>query len=158
MSHYWHMDTGGNEGHAGMDGASVTTSQALDVIERELGPFVGAFLLGIPTPLNEARRGGGLDESPPEDLMRRIVNGYEVTRYLVGALGRSTAVAWLFGANSRLDGQAPIQVLGQSDDAGDIDAAVQAARQFALTRHAPPTPVEDLLTDDDFDVLRDATL
>lgn len=152
------MSSGRDEAATGTDGLSVTTTQALDYIERELGPFVGAFLLGIPMPLNQARQEYDLDQSLSDDLNRRIRNGYEVARVLTGAYGHTTAIAWLFGTNPHTDGRAPIEVLGQSTDRQDIETALGSAREFSFAGRSRPTPVIDLLTDEDFEILREEEL
>ena len=50
---------------------------------------------------------------------------------LVDAYDATTAKAWLFGTNSRLDDQAPIEVLGDATETADFTMVVQAARQVA---------------------------
>lgn len=57
--------------------------------------------------------------------------GYKVVRMLVDAYDDQTARAWLFGANTRLDDQAPIEVLGAAVDPKDFTAVVRAGRQVA---------------------------
>lgn len=62
---------------------------------------------------------------------RRIREGYKVVRMLVDAYDGNTAKAWLFGTNTRLDDQAPVEVLGAAIDTADFTRVVQAARQVA---------------------------
>jgi hypothetical protein len=50
---------------------------------------------------------------------------------LVDAYDDKTARAWLFGTNTRLDDQAPVEVLGAATDTKDFTLVVQAARQVA---------------------------
>jgi uncharacterized protein (DUF2384 family) len=50
---------------------------------------------------------------------------------LVDAYDDETAKAWLFGTNTRLDDQAPIEVLGAATETPDFTMVVQAARQVA---------------------------
>jgi hypothetical protein len=52
-------------------------------------------------------------------------------RMLVDAYDATTAKAWLFGTNTRLDDRAPVDVLGLGTASEDFAAVVRAARQFA---------------------------
>lgn len=75
-----------------------------------------------------AREGGPL---PHDAADRRLRAGYKIVRMLVDAYDDKTARAWLFGTNTRLDDQAPIEVLGAATDPKDFTAVVRAARQVA---------------------------
>lgn len=55
----------------------------------------------------------------------------KVVRMLVDAYDATTAKAWLFGTNTRLDDQAPIEVLGAATQSADFTMTVQAARHVA---------------------------
>lgn len=57
--------------------------------------------------------------------------GYKVVRMLVDAYDEKTARAWLFGTNTRLDEQAPIEVLAAATKTSEFAAVVRAARQVA---------------------------
>jgi hypothetical protein len=54
-----------------------------------------------------------------------------VVRMLVDAYDEKTALAWLFGTNTRLDEQAPIEVLAAATKTSEFAAVVRAARQVA---------------------------
>jgi uncharacterized protein (DUF2384 family) len=57
---------------------------------------------------------------------------YRVVRMLVDAYDAKTARAWLFGTNTRLDDNAPIEVLGAAAKGTEEFAMVlRAARQVA---------------------------
>jgi uncharacterized protein (DUF2384 family) len=75
-----------------------------------------------------AREGGPLPHGMTE---RRLREGYKVVRMLVDAYDDKTARAWLFGTNTRLDDEAPVEVLGAARDTADFVRVVQAARQVA---------------------------
>jgi hypothetical protein len=75
-----------------------------------------------------AREGG---PEPHGSTERRLREGYKVVRMLVEAYDAKTARAWLFGTNTRLDDQAPIEVLGAATATAQFAAVVRAARQVA---------------------------
>jgi hypothetical protein len=75
-----------------------------------------------------AREGG---PEPHGVTERRLREGFKVVRMLVDAYDAKTARAWLFGTNSRLDDQAPIEVLGSAVDTAEFASVLRAARQIA---------------------------
>jgi hypothetical protein len=75
-----------------------------------------------------AREGGPQPHGVTE---RRLREGYKVVRMLVDAYDAKTARAWLFGTNTRLDDQAPIEVLGCAVDTAEFASVLRAARQIA---------------------------
>ena len=56
---------------------------------------------------------------------------YRVVRMLVDACDAKTARAWLFGTNTRLDDNAPIEVLGAAKGTEEFAMVLRAARQVA---------------------------
>ena len=79
---------------------------------------IGRYARGVATPRNDL-------------TVRRIREGYKIVRMLVDAYDATTAKAWLFGTNTRLDDRAPVDVLGLGTASEDFAAVVRAARQFA---------------------------
>lgn len=60
----------------------------------------------------------------------RLREGYKIVRILIDAYDATTARAWLFGTNSRLDDRSPIDVLRQATNPGDLTPVVKAAREI----------------------------
>jgi hypothetical protein len=60
---------------------------------------------------------------------RRLREAYKVVRMITEAYDATKA--WLFGTNSRLDDEAPVDLLGQATETAQLAAVVRAARQFA---------------------------
>jgi hypothetical protein len=123
---------------------TVTESQRLDdeatirsireiaaYLQDAVGQRVAAAIAG----LNDAKqigryaRDGGPE--PHGATERRLREGYKVVRMLVDAYDAKTARAWLFGTNTRLDDNAPIEVLGAAKDTDEFAMVVRAARQVA---------------------------
>ena len=123
---------------------TVTESQRLDdeattrpireiaaYLQDAVGQRVAAAIAG----LNDAKqigryaRDGGPE--PHGATERRLREGYKVVRMLVDAYDAKTARAWLFGTNTRLDDNAPIEVLGAAKDTEEFAMVVRAARQVA---------------------------
>jgi len=124
----------------------VLTEQRATAVEREatvrplgelavylqdvLGQRMAAHLAGLEHVKQIGRYGRGA--ATPRDLpARRIREGYKVVRMLVDAYDATTAKAWLFGTNTRLDDRAPIDVLGLGTMSEDFGTVVRAARQFS---------------------------
>jgi hypothetical protein len=123
---------------------TVTESQRLDdeatirsireiaaYLQDAVGQRVAAAIAG----LNDAKqigryaRDGGPE--PHGATERRLREGYKVVRMLVDAYDAKTARAWLFGTNTRLDDNAPIEVLGAAKNTDEFAMVVRAARQVA---------------------------
>lgn len=111
-----------------------TTTDPADIagyLQDHLGQRMAAYLVGLRDAKQVGRYAKPGGPTPSSATERRLRSGYKVVRMLVEAYDDQTAKAWLFGTNTRLDDRAPIQVLGQSEDPGDVTAVVRAARQFA---------------------------
>jgi hypothetical protein len=123
---------------------TVTESQRLDdeatirsireiaaYLQDAVGQRVAAAIAG----LNDAKqigryaRDGGPE--PHGATERRLREGYKVVRMLVDAYDAKTARAWLFGTNTRLDDNAPIEVLGAAKNTDEFAMVLRAARQVA---------------------------
>jgi hypothetical protein len=68
---------------------------------------------------------------PRAAVARRLRHGYKIVRMISDAYGAETAKAWLFGTNTRLDDQAPIELLRVAESPEQFTAVVRAARQLA---------------------------
>ena len=73
-------------------------------------------------------------EGGPEPSQRtamRLREGYKIVRMIVESFDEQTAKAWLFGTNTRLDDEAPIDVLRSATEPADFARVRGAARQLA---------------------------
>ena len=61
------------------------------------------------------------------------------------AYDANTAKSWLFGTNSRQDDEAPIELLGQAIETGELAAVVRAARQSWNEGIKPATGEHEVL-------------
>ncbi len=100
-------------------------------LHEHLGQRMAAHLAGV----SDAKqislyiREIGAEPSPATE--RRLREGYKVVRMIIDAYDSKTAKAWLFGTNSCLDDEAPIDVLGHATAPESFTAVVRAARHFA---------------------------
>ena len=99
-------------------------------LQTELGQRIAAHLVGLTDTRQLGRLARG-EHVPRAATDRRLRAGYKVTRMLADAYDGTTAKAWLFGTNTRLDDQAPVDVLSQATDSEAFTTVVRAARQFA---------------------------
>ena len=108
--------------------SSRSISEIAAYLQNTVGQRVAAAIAG----LTDAKRIGRYESLQPHPTTeRRLREGYKVVRMLVDAYDDKTARAWLFGTNTRLDDQAPVEVLGAAKDSADFTSVVQAARQVA---------------------------
>ncbi len=125
----------------------VLTPAASEVIDRDaatssireiagwLADCLGARMTAHLAGLNDEkqiiryRRENGPKPNPAAEL--RLREAFKVVRTIVGAYDDSTARAWLFGTNSRLDDQAPIDLLRVASRPQDFTPVLRAARQLA---------------------------
>ena len=100
-------------------------------LQQAVGQRVAAALAGLSDAKQIGRyaRAGGPEPHPATE--RRLREGYKVVRMLADAYDGKTARAWLFGINTRLDDQAPVEVLGAATESAQFAAVVRAARQVA---------------------------
>lgn len=112
------------------EAARTPTAELAGYLQVQLGQRVAAHLVGLADTRQLGRLARGA-HPPRPTTDRRLREGYKVTRMLVDAYDATTAKAWLFGTNTRLDDRAPVDVLRQATDGEDFTAVVRAARQFA---------------------------
>jgi hypothetical protein len=100
-------------------------------LQDAVGQRVAAAIAGLADAKQIGRyaREGGPE--PHGATERRLREGYKVVRMLVDAYDGKTARAWLFGTNTRLDDQAPIEVLGAATKPTEFTTVVRAAKQVA---------------------------
>lgn len=112
------------------ESAHFSISEIAQYLQDTVGQRVAAAIAG----LSDAKQIGRYARDvarPHATTDRRLRAGYKVVRMLVDAYDATTAKAWLFGTNTRLDDQAPIEVLGAATQSADFTMTVQAARQVA---------------------------
>lgn len=112
--------------------ATVRTPGAIAAyLQEQLGQRMAAHLAGLADTRQIGRYARGDTPKPSDVTERRLREGYKVVRMIVECYDAQTARAWLFGTNTRLDDEAPIEVLGQATATPQFAAVVRAARQFA---------------------------
>ncbi len=115
----------------GIDAAQRPIGEIAAYLQEQVGQRMAAAIAGLSDAKQVGRytRQGGPRPHPANE--RRLREGYKVVRMLVEAYDAKTARAWLFGTNSRLDDEAPIEVLGAATETSELAAVVRAARQVA---------------------------
>lgn len=100
-------------------------------LQGAVGQRVAAAIAGLSDTKQIGRYGKKNGPQPDGVTERRLREGYKVVRMLADTNDAKTALAWLFGTNTRLDDKAPIEVLGAARVTAEFDAVVRAARQIA---------------------------
>ena len=113
------------------DAATKSIREIVGWLADRLGARMTAHLAGLKDEkqISRYRREDGPTPSPTAEL--RLREGFKIVRTIVGAYDQTTARAWLFGTNSRLDDEAPIDVLRAARTARDAVPVLRAARQLA---------------------------
>lgn len=114
-----------------IDAASMSIRDIAAYLQDTVGQRVAAAMAGLADAKQIGRYSREDGPQPHAMTERRLREGYKVVRMLVDAYDDETAKAWLFGTNTRLDDQAPIEVLGAATETADFKIVVQAARQVA---------------------------
>lgn len=113
------------------DAATLSIAEIAACLQGSLGQRMAAFLAG----LSDAKQIGryALEDGPEPRaaVARRLRHGYKIVRMISDAYDAETAKAWLFGTNTRLDDQAPIELLRVAESPEQFTAVVRAARQLA---------------------------
>lgn len=113
------------------DATVLSPRELAGYLQEQLGQRMAAHLVGLADTRQIGRYARDDGPAPAAMTERRLREGYKVVRMLVDAYDAKTAKAWLFGTNSRLDDEAPIEVLGQASETPQLASVVRAARQFA---------------------------
>ncbi|MEN4464374.1 XRE family transcriptional regulator [Mycolicibacterium conceptionense] len=112
------------------EATSLPIREVAGYLQDAVGQRVAAAIAGLSDAKQIGRYVRG-EARPHATTDRRLREGYKVVRMLVDAYDATTAKAWLFGTNTRLDDQAPIEVLGAATRSAEFTMTVQAARQVA---------------------------
>jgi hypothetical protein len=113
------------------DAATLAPSAIAVYLQEQLGQRMAAHLAGLADTRQIGRYAREDGPSPSPLTQRRLREGYKTVRMIVDAFDADTAKAWLFGTNTRLDDEAPIEVLGEATETAQFAGVVRAARQFA---------------------------
>jgi len=112
------------------DAATLTVADVAGYLQDHLGQRIAAHLVG----LRDAKQIGRYrKEDGPEPNQRtelRLRESYKVVRMIVEAFDEKTAKAWLFGTNTRLDDEAPIDALRAATEPAQFAEVRAAARQL----------------------------
>lgn len=101
-----------------------------DVLQTSLGQALTAHLAGLADTRQVGRIGRG--EHRPQPLTeRRLREGYKAASMIAELYDWETAKAWLFGTNTRLDDQSPVEALGTATSDQEFTDVARAAKQFA---------------------------
>ena len=101
-----------------------------EFLQNHLGQKMTAYLCG----LNDAKNVGQWingNVSPKDLSAMKLRYTYHVTRMIIDAFDDDTAKAWLFGANTRLNDEAPAYIFRHSKTFEDLRRIVPVARAFA---------------------------
>ncbi len=113
------------------DAATLSVGEIAAYLQSQLGQRMAAFLVGLSDAKQIGRYAHEDGPAPRVPVERRLRHGYKVVRMISDTYDASTARAWLFGTNTRLDDQAPIEVLRRAEAPEEFSAVVRAARQLA---------------------------
>ncbi|HST38366.1 MAG TPA: hypothetical protein VLK58_02600 [Conexibacter sp.] len=117
------------------DAATLPIGEVAAYLQAQLGQRMTAFLAGLSDAKQIGRYATPGGPAPRSAVANRLRHGYKVVRMISDAYDASTAKAWLFGTNTRLDDEAPIEVLRTAADPEQFTAVVRAARQLASFEH-----------------------
>lgn len=116
--------------HLEHQASALRAGEIAEYLQGQLGQRMAAYLVGLGDSRQIGRYARGTSR-PSDASDRRMREGYKAVRMIVDAYDDRTAKAWLFGTNSRLDDEAPIDVLAAAEDSESFKAVIRAARQFA---------------------------
>jgi hypothetical protein len=101
-------------------------SEVAGYLQDQLGQRIAAHLAGLRDAKQIGRYCKPDGPAPNQTTDLRLREGYKI----VESFDEKTARAWLFGTNTRLDDEAPIDVLPRAEDPPRFAAVRAAARQL----------------------------
>lgn len=113
------------------DGDALDVMQIATFLQDHLGLRMTSYLAGLGPKASDGRDASFCETDLDAPADRRLRSGYKAVRMIVEAYDATTARAWLFGTNPRLEDQAPIEVLRRAADQLDMDRAVRTAQGFS---------------------------
>jgi hypothetical protein len=113
------------------EASTLPVGEVAAYLQDQLGQRMTAFLVGLTDAKQVGRYARADGPEPRAIIAQRLRHGYKVVRMISDAYDAETAKAWLFGTNTRLDDQAPIEVLRTAEQPEQFTAVIRAARQLA---------------------------
>jgi len=112
------------------DAATLPISEIASYLQDALGQRVTAHLVGSRDSKQIGRycKTDGPAPHPTTDL--RLREGYKIVRLIVECFDDQTARAWLFGTNTQLDDEAPVDLLRRATQPTHFAQVRAAARQL----------------------------
>ena len=113
------------------EASTLPVGEVAAYLQDQLGQRMTAFLTGLSDAKQIGRYARADGPEPRAAVAQRLRHGYKVVRMISDAYDAETAKAWLFGTNTRLDDEAPIEVLRTAEQPEQFTAVIRAARQLA---------------------------
>ena len=112
------------------DAVTLPIAEVAGYLQDELGQRIAAHLVGLrdAKQIGRYRKDDGPRPNQTTDL--RLREGYKIVRMIVASFDERTARAWLFGTNTRLEDEAPIDVLRRAMEPAQFAGVRAAARQL----------------------------
>jgi uncharacterized protein (DUF2384 family) len=112
------------------DAATLPISEVAGYLQDQLGQRIAAHLVGLRDAKQVGRYRKPDGPAPNQTTDLRLREGYKIVRMIVESFDDKTARAWLFGTNTRLDDEAPIDVLRRATEPTQFAEVKAAARQL----------------------------
>lgn len=112
------------------DATTLPIEQIAGYLQDQLGQRIAAHLVGLRDVKQIGRYRKADGPTPSQRTELRLREGYKVVRMIAESFDDKTARAWLFGTNTRLDDEAPIDVLRRADEPEHFAVVRAAARQL----------------------------
>lgn len=111
--------------------APPTTRESLAFLRDQLGAAITAYLLGFDDVDSLSSLSDEAEPTLSGEARGRLRGAEEITRMIAERFDSGTARTWLFGENTVLDGQAPVDALRHASDEDRL-AEVRAAAMRAI--------------------------
>lgn len=112
------------------DATTLSIAAIAGYLQDRLGQRIAAHLVGLRDAKQVGRYRREDGPAPNQRTELRLREGYKVVRMIVEAFDEKTAKAWLFGTNTRLDDEAPIDLLRAGIEPAQFAEVRGAARQL----------------------------
>src|SRR5271155_2703756 len=113
------------------EASTLPVGEVAAYLQDQLGQRMTAFLAGLTDAKQVGRYAREDGPEPRAAVAQRLRHGYKVVGMISETYDAETAKAWLFGTNTWLDDQAPIEVLRTAERPEQFTAVIRATRQFA---------------------------
>lgn len=112
------------------DAATLPIGEIASYLQSALSQRMAAHLVGCrdAKQIGRYRKPNGPEPHPTIEL--RLREGYKIVRLIVESFDDKTARAWLFGTNSRLDDEAPVDLLRRATEPTEFARVKAAAKQL----------------------------